>query len=131
MAEHEPLDPNLNRIGRLIYDAAFEVHRALGPGLLESTYKACFAAELASRGLSARCEVAVPVVYKDTHLETGYRIDMLVEEQVILELKAVDAVHPVFEAQLLTYMKLSNRRLGYLINFNVPLMKDGIRRYIL
>jgi len=130
VADHEPLDPNLNRIGRLIYDAAFEVHRLLGPGLLESTYKACLAAELATRGLSVRFEVPVPVIYKGVHLETGYRIDMLVDELVIIEAKAVDAVHPVHESQLLTYIKLSNRRLGYLINFNVPLMKDGIRRYV-
>src|SRR5262249_2113415 len=123
-------DPELNRIGREIFDAAFEVHRNLGPGLLESVYKACLAAELARRGFSVRFEVPVPVVYKETHLETGFRIDMLVDELVVIETKAVDGLHPVHEAQLLTYLKLSGFRLGYLINFNVALMKDGIRRYV-
>jgi GxxExxY protein len=131
VSDHAPLDPKLNAIGRAIYDAAFEVHRQLGPGLLESVYKACLAKELALRGMSVRMEVPVPLIYRDMHLETGFRIDMLVNELVVLEAKGVEAIHPVHEAQLLTYLKLSDRRLGYLINFNVPLIKDGIRRFVL
>jgi len=114
MAEHAPLPDSVNVVGRAIYDAAFEVHRHLGPGLLESVYKICLAEELVRRGYSVRFEVAVPVVYKETKLGAGFRIDMLVNEVVVIEIKAVDVIHPVFESQLLTYLKLGGFRLGYL-----------------
>jgi len=131
MSEHENLDPGTNEVGRQVYDAAFEVHRELGPGLLESAYRACLAHELVTRGLTVRMEVGLPVVYREFRLELGYRIDLLVEERVLVEVKAVDALHPVHQAQLITYLRLSQLRLGYLINFNIPLIKNGIRRIIL
>jgi GxxExxY protein len=118
-------------VTRGIIGAAIEVHRQLGPGLLESTYKACLAHELAERGIAYVCEVPLPVEYKGVRLDCGYRLDLIVEQTVIVELKSVDALHPVHEAQLLTYMKLSNHRVGLLINFNVTMLKSGIRRLIL
>ena len=130
MAEYAPIPEENNRIGRAVYDAAFEVHRALGPGLLESVYRACLAEELVRRGFCIRLEVPVPVIYKDSKLPVGFRIDMLVDESVVVEAKAIEVLHPVHEAQLLTYLKLSGYRLGYLINFNVVLLKDGIRRFV-
>lgn len=129
--EFAKLNPAINEVGRQVFDAAFAVHRELGHGLLESAYIACMKQELALRGLSYRVEVPVPVIYKDVKLEAGYRIDLLVEECVIVELKAIDCLAPIHEAQLLTYMKLKGIRLGYLINFNSVLIKDGIRRMIL
>lgn len=112
-------------------DAALAVHRTLGPGLLESVYEVCLAHELARRGHVVRSQIALPVVYDAVKLEAGYRIDILVDEVVIVEVKAVETIAPVHEAQLLTYLRLSNRRLGFLINFNVALLKHGIKRMIL
>lgn len=129
--EFSRLDPSINDVGRQVFDAAFAVHRELGPGLLESAYIACMRQELSLRGLRFRVEVPVPVVYKDVKLDAGYRIDLLIEECVIVELKAIDCLAPIHDAQLLTYMKLKGIRLGYLINFNSVLIKDGIRRMIL
>ena len=120
-----------HRLSNEIISAAIEVHRLLGPGLLESAYQAALCRELSLRGIRFRREVELPVVYKGVHLNAGYRIDILVEEKVIVELKAVEAIEPVHEAQLLTYLKLSGKKLGLLLNFNVPLMKDGIRRLVL
>lgn len=116
--------------GRVI-GCAIEVHRVLGPGLLESTYERCLAYELAAAGIRALAQHPVPVSYKDVRLDCGYRVDLLVEDVLIVELKSVDHVTPVHEAQILTYMKLAATRCGLLINFNVPLLKNGIRRFML
>ena len=111
-----------------IIGAAIEVHRALGPGLLESAYEQCLCHELALRGLRFRRQVDLPVNYKGVHLDCGYRLDIVVEEQVIIELKSVDATAPIHEAQLVTYLRLSGKRVGLMINFNVKLLIDGITR---
>ena len=126
---HE-LSHELNRTGRSIIDSAFAVHTELGPGLLESIYEQCLIAELSDRGLSCRRQAAVPVIYKGRRLDAGLRLDLIVEEQVIVEIKAVEKLLPVHEAQVLTYLKLADLELGYLINFNVRLIKDGIRRLV-
>ena len=114
-----------------IIAAAIEVHRALGPGLLESAYLACLVRELVLRGIPIEQEKPLPVEYKGVRLDCGYRLDLLVNGKVVVELKAVDALHPVHEAQLLTYLKLSGCRVGLLINFNVPVLKEGIKRMVL
>jgi len=119
---------NEEETGKQIVDAALKVHRALGPGLLESAYQACLAYELGKRGLQVECEVEQPVFYDDHRIEVGYRLDMLIEKCVIIENKAVEAVLPVHQAQLITYMRLRKCSLGYLINWHVPLIKDGIQR---
>lgn len=114
-----------------IIGAAIEVHRSLGPGLLESAYCKCLARELLLRSLPFERQVPVPVVYKGVHLECGYRLDFLVASCVVLEIKSVEAITPIYEAQLITYLSLGGWRLGLLINFNVLLLKDGIRRRVL
>lgn len=119
--------------GRLtgqILGAAIEVHRNLGPGLLESTYEACLFHELVQAGLKVERQKSLPVRYKDVELECGYRIDLLVDGQVVVELKSVDVLEPVHEAQLLTYLRLSGLRVGLLINFNVQVLRHGIRRLV-
>ena len=120
----------LNQITQKIIGCAIEVHRDLGPGLLESAYEECLSYELISKGLEIKRQQPTPVIYKDIKLDCGYRIDILVENSVVVELKVVDAINAVHEAQVLTYMKFANKPLGLLINFNVRLLKDGIRRYI-
>jgi GxxExxY protein len=131
MAEtHDTLRPQTEQIARSVVDAALTVHRTLGPGLLESTYQACLAHELEIRGHSVAQQIGLPVVYNSVKLEIGYRIDLLVDDAIIVEVKAVEAITPVHKAQLLTYLRLSQRRLGLLINFNVVLIKDGISRLI-
>jgi GxxExxY protein len=115
---------------KLLVDAILAVHRELGPGLLESTYQACLAHELRSRGIEVQCEAQLPVRYKGLEIEAGYRIDVLVAGCIIVENKAVQELAPIHEAQLLTYLKLSSRRIGFLVNWNVPLIKDGIRRMV-
>lgn len=125
-----PVDERLNRIGTQVLDAAFKVHSVLGPGLLESSYRACLAHELRLRGHVVLTELRLPLTYEGLELEQGYRIDILVDGCVIVEVKAVLELHPVFEAQLLTYLRLSGCELGYLLNFHVPLLKNGIRRFI-
>lgn len=117
-------------IAKQLVDSMLAVHRELGPGLLESTYQACLAFELHSRGIEVRCEVELPVRYKGLEIEAGYRIDMLVADCIVIENKSVQALVPIHEAQLLTYMKLSGCRLGFLVNWNVPLIKDGIKRMV-
>ena len=119
-----------NEIGTLILDAAFIVHKELGPGLLESTYEACLNYELQKNGLYVESQHPLPVVYHDVKLECGYRIDLLIEKKVIVEVKSVEALHDVHLAQVLTYLKLSENKLGYLINFNVKYLKEGIKRVI-
>jgi len=113
-----------------VIGAAIEVHRELGPGLLESAYEACLCHELASRGLRLQRQVALPVRYKGVHLDCGYRLDLVVEDRVVVEVKAVEALLPVMEAQLLTYLRLSGKRVGLLINFHARVLKDGIRRRV-
>ena len=120
-----------NEIGTLILDAAFQVHKELGPGLLESAYEACLSYECINKGLFIEVQIPLPVVYKEVKLECGYRIDLRAEKKVIVEIKAVEALNDVHLAQVLTYMKLSGCKLGYLINFNVKLLKDGIKRVVL
>ncbi len=107
-----------------------KVHTALGPGLLESTYEACLAHELRNMGRACETQVAVPVVYDGIRLEVGYRIDLLVDNEVIVELKSVEKIHPICHAQLISYLKLSNKSLGLLINFNVVHLRDGIKRFV-
>lgn len=122
--EHEQLT-------HAIIGAAIEVHRRTGPGLLESSYEECMCCELEVRGLRYERQVALPLVYRDRRLDAGYRIDLIVEDVVIVELKAIEKILPIHEAQLLTYMKLSGRRVGLLINFCVPILIDGVIRRVL
>ncbi len=117
-----------NQVTEIIIGASIDIHRALGPGLLESTYEACLFYELEQRGLWVNKQVALPVSYKEVELEVGYRLDLLVQNKVVVELKSVKELLPVHTAQLLTYLKLSNHRLGLLINFNVAKLTDGIKR---
>ena len=119
-----------NEIARVIVDAALEVHRTLGPGLLETVYEKALAYELTQRGLRVQIEVPLPVQYKGAEMDLGYRIDLLVEGLVVVELKSVDELAPVHHKQLLTYLRLADKRLGLLINFNVFLLKDGIKRIV-
>ena len=120
-----------NKISGKILDAAIEVHKELGPGLLESVYEICLIKELKNRNLEVRNQVDLPIYYKGDKLESHFRIDLLVEESVIVELKTVEKILPVHKAQLLSYMKLANKKLGLLINFNQTLLKDGFKRFIL
>ncbi len=122
---------SLNQLTEAIIGAAIEVHRELGPGLLESTYEACLTHELRQRGLRVEQQKALPVVYHAIRLECGYRVDLLVEGLVIVEIKAVDALAPIYQAQLLSYLNLSGCRVGLLINFNTRMLKEGIRRLVL
>ena len=122
---------DLNRVTDGVIGAAIAVHRELGPGLLESTYEACLAYELTRRGFKVERQKPLPVVYKDIKLELGYRVDLLVEDRVVVELEAVDQLKPVHEAQLLSYLRLSGKHVGLLINFNVSLLKSGIKRFVL
>jgi GxxExxY protein len=121
---------DLNELSGAVVDAAIRVHSALGPGLLESAYTTCLAYELRERRLLVRTQVALPVVYKTIRMDTAYRIDLLVEESIVVELKTVSKLLPMHEAQLLTYLKLSRYRLGLLLNFHVPLMREGIKRMV-
>jgi GxxExxY protein len=120
----------LNRISSAIIGAAIEVHRALGPGLLESAYEECLCKELTIRRIPFERQRQLPVAYKGIHLDCGYRLDLLVQEVVVVELKAVDELLPIHEAQLMTYLKLGGWHLGLLINFNVSILKRGIRRRV-
>ena len=130
MAEYIRLSEPIERVGASIVDAALKVHRALGPGLLESVYEACLAHELSLRGHSLQRQLLIPIVYEGLRLEAGLRLDLVVEGDVIIEIKAVERDSPVFLAQLMSYLRLSNRHLGFLINFNVPVIKEGIRRVV-
>ena len=118
-----------NQITEKIIGCAINVHKCLGPGLLESAYEECLAFELGNAGLKTERQKPVPVIYKEIKLDCGYRIDILVENEVIIELKTAEAFNPVHEAQILTYLKFAEKKVGLLINFNVTLLKDGIRRY--
>ncbi len=125
-----PIPSEAERVGKVVLDAAYRVHTALGPGLLESVYETCIAYEIRTNGLLVETQVAIPVTYKDVRLEGGLRLDFLVEKCVIVEIKAVETMNPVYEAQLLTYLRLTGIRLGFLINFTVPHLKDGIKRMV-
>ncbi len=122
--------PRVNQVSGIIVNAAMRVHSLLGPGLLESAYQACLAQELRKRGLMVETQVGFPVVYEGEKLDLGYRIDLLVENLVIVEIKCVEAIHPVHEAQLLSYLRLSGKNVGLLINFHVARLRDGIRRMV-
>lgn len=122
---------NLNEVTGRIIDAAMKVHSALGPGLLEGAYEACLRHELISRGLEVKSQLSLPVEYDGTLIDAGYRLDLLVDNSVIVELKAVEKLAAIHEAQLLTYLKLSRKKVGLLLNFNVVHMKDGIRRLVI
>jgi GxxExxY protein len=121
---------DIEDIGNKILGASIKVHSALGPGLLESAYQKCLAHELNRMRLKIKCEVFLPILYEDVLIDAGYRIDMIIEDKVIIENKTVERLLPIHEAQLLTYLKMKNCRLGFLLNWNVTLMKDGIRRLI-
>ena len=121
---------NVNDVTGAIIGAAICAHKELGPGLLESAYEACLAYELAERKLKIERQKALPVVYRGVELDCGYRIDLLVEDQVVVELKAVETLEPIHEAQLLSYLKLSKCKVGFLINFNVKVLKDGIHHFV-
>ena len=116
-------------IGKAIVNAAFKIHNELGPGLLEKVYEVCLAHELRKAGYDAKRQIDIPIVYDGIQFDEGLRLDLLVNNLVIAELKAIDLVNPVWEAQVISHLKLTNLNLGYLINFNVPLIKDGIRRF--
>lgn len=120
----------IEEIARQIVDASVKVHKALGPGLLESTYQTCLAYELGLRDLRVETEVLQPIHYGPVTIDAGYRLDMLVESKVIIENKSVEQLLPIHQAQLLTYLKLNHCSLGFLINWNVPLIKDGIKRFV-
>jgi len=121
----------LNRLTEQIIGAAIEVHRHLGPGLLESAYETCLAYELEQRGLTAERQKALPLIYKEIRLDQGYRIDLLVAQKVVVELKVVEQFTDVHEAQVLSYLRFSGCKVGLLINFNVKLLKDGVRRFVM
>ena len=131
MKEFEPIPEELNIIGKKIVDAAYTVHKNLGPGLLERVYEICFCHELQKRGLYYQRQLTIPIVYDGIEFEEGLRLDVLVEGKVVCELKALETVNPVWEAQILSHLKLTDNRLGYLLNFNVVLMKEGIRRFVI
>jgi len=117
-------------LGGQILDSSILVHKELGPGLLESVYQWCLKIELVSRGINVKQEVLVPVYYKGEFTGKDFRLDLLVDDEIIIELKAVEFILPIHEAQLITYLKLAEKKLGYLINFNVPVLKQGFKRYV-
>lgn len=125
-----PVDKSTERIAKQIVNAAFNVYSNLGPGLLEKVYEACFCHELEKSGISYQRQVDLPIMYDGILFKEGLRLDVLVENCIICEIKAVDVVNPVWDAQIISYLKLSGTRLGFLINFNVPKIKDGIKRFI-
>jgi GxxExxY protein len=120
----------INEVTEQIIGSAIDVHRALGPGLLESAYEACLAFELVSRGLKIEQQRALPVIYRDVKIDCGYRLDLVVEGVVVVELKAIEQILPVHKAQLLSYLKLSGLKAGLLINFHVKMLKDGVVRLV-
>ena len=126
----QPIAPEVEKVGKAVLDAAFKVHTALGPGLLESVYETTMSYEVRKSGLNIATQVALPIIYDGQKLDAGFRLDMLVEKCVIAEHKSVEAMNPVYEAQIMTYLRLSNIRLGFLINFNVKHLKDGIKRFV-
>ena len=128
--KYKPVPESLEKIGKLIVDAAYTVHYKLGSGLLEKVYEVCFCYELEKRGLNYKRQVNIPIVYDDIEFKEGLRLDVIVEDCIICELKALENVNPVWEAQIISHLKLTNNKLGYLINFNVSKIKYGIRRFV-
>ena len=129
--EFEPIPNELEYIGKIVIDAAYTVHKSLGPGLLEKVYEICFCHELEKRGLKYKRQVDIPIVYDGLTFSEGLRLDVMIEEKVICELKAIETVNPVWEAQVLSHLKLTDKRLGFLINFNVVNIGSGIKRFVL
>ena len=129
--QRDPIPDAVNETSGFVVDAAFQVHKTLGPGLLESVYEECLLYELANRGLDVRRQVQVPLIYKELQFDCGFRIDLLVSDEVVVEIKAVDAVLPIHLAQILTYLKITEKRVGLLINFNKTRIKNGIHRFVL
>lgn len=127
---YAPLSEKEEAIGKIVVDAAYKVHKKLGPGLVEKVYETCFCHELSKQGVSYQRQMVVPIVYDGITFDDGLRLDVLAGDLVICELKAVDEINPIWEAQLITYLKLTNKRLGFLINFNVPVIKKGVKRII-
>jgi len=125
------MQSDIEKIFKSVLDASFEVHKNLGPGLLESVYRRCLLFELQSKNIKVETEKVLPVYYKDKIIEAGYRIDLLVEDSIIIEIKAIEKMNNLFEAQIMSYMKLSKIKLGLLVNFNTKLLKDGIKRIIM
>ena len=130
-AGNKPISDRENYLAKVVVDIAFILHKALGPGLLESVYEKCFCYELAQRGIPFESQKKVAINYQGLILEDGLRLDILVDDLLILELKAQEEYHPIWDAQLLSYLKLTKKRIGYIINFHVPLMKDGFKRMVL
>lgn len=128
---YSSIPADVEAVASTVVDAGLKVHSALGPGLLESAYEHCIGFEIERRGYEVRRQLALPIVYDGVKLDAGYRIDLLVAHRVVLEVKAVDALLPLHQAQLLTYLKLSGCRMGFLMNFNVPLFKAGLRRLVI
>jgi GxxExxY protein len=129
--ETERLPAATERVGRAVLDAAFAVHKALGPGLLESVYEACLAEELQQAGFAVERQAGIPITYGKVRMDVGYRLDLLVERAVVVEIKSIDALAAIHTAQMLTYLRFSEVRLGYLINFNTVMLKNGLRRLVL
>jgi GxxExxY protein len=129
--EHAEMMKNLNQLTEAIIGAAMEVHRTLGPGLLESTYEMCLCRELSIRGISFERQVPIAVEYKGVKLDCGYRADIVVDGMILVEIKAIDSLLPIHDAQLLSYLKLGGWKIGLLINFNVEMLKNGLRRRVL
>lgn len=127
---HREIPADIEAIGREVVDAAIKVHRVLGPGLLESTYEHCLAHELSRRALQVRRQVPLPIEFEGLRLDAGYRLDMVVGDAVVVEVKAVEALSRLHEAQILTYLRLSSFRLGYLLNFNSVQLRQGLRRFV-
>ncbi|MDX6191428.1 GxxExxY protein [Flavobacterium sp. Fl-318] len=124
------LTERTEEIGRVIVNAAFKVHKQLGPGLLERVYEVCLAHEISKTGLTVKRQIHIPIIYDGIVFDEGLRLDLLIEDSIIIEIKAVEQVNPVWEAQIISHLKILDKDLGFLINFNVPLIKSGIRRFI-
>ena len=120
-----------NEIAKIVFESGLQIHKILGPGLLESAYEECLYFDLVNAGLEVEKQKSLPLIYKEIKLDAGYRVDFLIENKVIIEIKSIEALHPIHTAQVLTYLKLSNCKLALLINFNVSLFKDGVKRIIL
>ena len=130
MTSPSALPSDLEDLAAALVDSAFKVHQTLGPGLLESVYESCVCIELTRRGISYEKQVPMPLVYEGVNVDGGFRLDLLVEKSVVLEIKAVEKLLPIHQSQLLTYLKLANLRLGFLINFNVLMFKEGVKRIV-
>ena len=131
MTAHLALPSDLEDLATALVDSAFKVHQTLGPGLLESVYESCVSIELSRRGISYERQAPMPLVYEGVNVNGGFRLDLLVEKSVVMEIKAVEKLLPIHQSQVLTYLKLANLRLGLLINFNVPMFKEGVKRIVL